>query len=77
VTAESTLNLLEKLQEIIQAQASPWKTREEAAAYLKLSVLQFDKLVARGRIKRNYCVSSPRFRTEDLDRLITKEKNPL
>lgn len=76
-TMETPIQLLDQLKAILIAQASPWKNREEAAAYLKLSVEQFDKLVAAGRVKRSYCVSSPRFKTEDLDRVVTREKNPL
>lgn len=71
------IQLLDQLKEILLAQCSPWKTREEAAAYLKLSVEQFDKIVAAGRVKRHYVVSSPRFKTEDLDKVVSKEKAPL
>lgn len=70
-------NVLAQLRTLLVTQESPWKTREEAAAYLKISVEQFDKLVAKGRVKRRYCVASPRFKTEDLDELITEEKQKL
>lgn len=74
---EAPVQLLDQLRQILVAQCSPWKTRDEAAAYLKISVEQFDKLVAKGRVARRYCVASPRFRVEELDELITEEKERL
>jgi excisionase family DNA binding protein len=48
---------------------TPWRTRQEAAAYLRVTLNTFDRWVGAGRLRRYYPdgLQTPRFKVSDLD----------
>ncbi len=53
-------------------------TRQEAADYLRTTTRTLDRQIARGKVTRYYLggsASSPRFKREELDNLITDHVN--
>jgi len=68
--------LIDELRSDIRGMASPWMTRNEAAAFLKVDPSTINKLVGRGKLQK-YELSdtgTPRFNREDIEALIQKAK---
>lgn len=68
------MRLRDLIREEIQAASSPWRDREGAMRYLNCSSATLSRLCAQGKVKAHWLGASPRFRTADLDRCISKQK---
>lgn len=63
------------MRESAERNASPWRDRKGAAAYLQCSLKTVDDLLAVGKLPRHLFLGRPRIAVKDLENLITTKRS--